>query len=116
MKVAKRLIDYDPVTGISTYHEYNPLNDSTTISHEADATPIIERNKALATDDDHTKLGIKQEFWHYASIPAGVIMEWKQKFGVDVWNKNHSKRVGQLLNDPDYRYLKVTSGYHQMKG
>lgn len=114
--MTRRLLDYDPVSGLSTYHDFNPLTNETTISYESDVTHVLEENKRLANDDDHTKKGIKQEFWHYASIPAGVILEWRMKYGVDVWNKNHSKRVGELLNDPEYRYLKTTSGYHRLKG
>lgn len=111
----KRLIDYDPITGISTYHSYDSLTDTTTISHESDAEPVLEQNKVMANDDEHWKRGVKQDFVKYASIPAGVIHEWLTKYGVNIWDKNHWKRVGELINHPDYRYLKTTSKYHRFK-
>jgi hypothetical protein len=38
-----------------------------------------------------------------------VYYEWKRKFGVDLYNKNHAQAVKKLLNSPDYRYLKTTN-------
>ena len=104
----KRLLSHDPFTGLKTFHSYDALTDETTISYEADSSPIIELNKKLQNDADYSKKGIKREFWHYATIPVMVQMDWLINHGVDVYNKDHGARVSRLLNDPDYRYLKTT--------
>jgi hypothetical protein len=51
--------------------------------------------------------------WHYATIPAVVELEWKQKYGVTLEDPNDKKKIFQLLNHPDYRYLKVTNKTHR---
>jgi hypothetical protein len=114
--MAERLIDRDPYTGLETYHDYDPATDSMHIIHRAEATPILEANKALANDREYTRKGFKNEFVKYASIPAGVQMDWLINRGVDVYNKEHSKKVWELVNLPEYKYLKTTDIYHRPKG
>lgn len=112
----KRLLSTDPVTGLMTWHSYDSQTDTTIISYSADSKPILERNKAQANNTDFSKHGIKQEFWKYAEIPVEVQLDWLINKGVDVYNKDHTKKAFQLVNDPDYKYLKTTSGYHRPKG
>ena len=111
----KRLLSHDPVTGLNTWFSYDPLTDETVISYTADSTPILERNKRFANDDEYSKKGIKDEFWHFATIPVEVQMDWLINKGVDIYNPNDTKKISQLLNDPDYRYLKTTAGRHEFK-
>ena len=42
-----------------------------------------------------------------ASIPLIIIEKWKAEHGVDIMNKDHWHRVKQLLNDPEYRFLRT---------
>lgn len=112
----KRLLSTDPVTGLMTWHEYDAQTDEMTISYSADSQPILENNKSLQNENDFSKKGIKQDFWMYASIPVGVQLDWLINKGVDVNNKDHAKKMFALLNDPDYKYLKTTAGYHRPKG
>lgn len=112
----RRLISSDAWTGVDTYHEHDPLTDETRIIHIGETDAVIEQNKALANDSDYTKQGIKQEFWKYASIPAIIQTKWLVEHGVDVWNPDHGPAIGRLLEDPQYRYLKCTTGYHKIKG
>lgn len=114
--MSKRLISVDPVTGLRTWHDYNSLTDETTIGYEADSQPILELNKEMQKDDQFSKDGIKREFWMYAQIPVEVQLEWLINRGIDVYDKDHAKKVFELLNDPEYRYLKTTAGYHKPKG
>lgn len=111
----KRLLSYDEVTGLLTWHSYDAQTDETIISYTADSTPILERNKAMANDTEYSSKGIKDEFWHYATIPVAVQMDWLINKGVDIYNKDHSAKISQLLNDPEYRYLKTTHKHHEMK-
>ena len=104
----KRIVDYDPHTRITTTFDYTP-DGMVILGSEADITPVLEQNKALQNHDDYSKQGIKDSWWHYATIPMIVIEKWKNELGVDVFNKDHAKRVKKLLNDPQYRYLKTTA-------
>ena len=106
----RRLLDYDPLRGVSCFMEVR--GDQMMLTHEQDVQPILDRNKAAAADADKTARGIKQDWWKYASVPTVVEMEWLQKFGVDLGNPHHKKRVFDLLNHPDYRYLKTTEKFH----
>ncbi len=83
-----------------------------TLTHEQDVSVILDANKRAAADDDKTKRGWKNDWWKYASVPAIVEIEWLQKFGVDLGNPEHKRKVFQLLNHPDYQYLKTTSKVH----
>ena len=111
----RRLLERDDMLGLSTYHEHDPLTDETRIIYVGDDMPVVEDNKRLQNDTDYTKKGIKQEFWKYASIPAGVQVKWLIEHGVDIYNKEHGPRIGKLLEDPQYKYLKCTTGYHRIK-
>ena len=111
----KRLLSTDPATGLMTWHEYDPATDETTISYSADSTPILEKNKVLQNDADFSKKGIKQEFWMYAQIPVEVQLDFLINKGVDINNRDHAKKMFQLINSPEYKYLKTTTGYHQPK-
>ena len=112
--MAKRLIDFDPFTGVKIWHDYDPVTDETTIATEQECAPILEANKAIQGVDDYSKKGIQNEWWHVASIPLGLIEKWKKEEGIDVFNSNHDpamwRRVKRKLMDPEYRYLRTGVG------
>lgn len=113
--MSKRLIAYDEITGLETWHDYDPVTDEMTIGYAADSTPILEVNKAMANDTEFSKKGIKDGFWLYASIPAEIQVRWMIEHGIDIMNRHHGPRISKLLNDPEYRYLKTTTKNHQFK-
>lgn len=106
----KRLIDHDPLTGVSQYHEYDPLTKRTTIETTQDVTPFLESNKIFRDCDDYSKKGIKNEWWHTATIPVVVQYKWLKEHGVDIYNKDHAQKVNQMLDMPEWKYLKCTNG------
>lgn len=107
--MAKRLLDYDPMTGVASYHHYDFQSGNTVIEYVQDVDPYLENNKAQQLQDN-AKQQIKNNWWHVASIPVGVQYKWMTDHGVNVWDKNHKKGVFKLLNDPDYKYLRTTTG------
>lgn len=113
--MGRMLIDRDPLTGESVWYEFNHADQSATITHEQNVSRIIENNKCDILDEDRTKEGMKRDWWHYARVPNTVIIEWKQKLGVDFWNMNDRPKVFKLLNSPDYAYLKTTHKTHYEK-
>tara|TARA_R100001530_G_scaffold54022_1_gene39864 strand:- start:668 stop:967 length:300 start_codon:yes stop_codon:yes gene_type:complete len=86
------------------FHYDNPTGQFA-IEHIEDIQPLIDSNKRLQ-QEDHL---MKDEFRLSARIPVTVVYEWKNKFGVDVFNNNHKDAVRRLLNSPDYKYLKTTN-------
>lgn len=113
--MAKRLLDYDPIRGVSCYMEYQASTDSVTMTHEQDVAAVLDANKRQAADEDKTRRGIKNDWWKYASVPAIVEVEWLNKYGVILDNPEHKQRVFELLNHPDYKYLKTTNKVHVVK-
>lgn len=111
--MSKRVLDYDPLTGITTNFEYNYATDETTISREQDVELILDINKAITNDEDISKKGIKHGWWHYAQVPNIIIEKWRREHGVDFFNKDHQKAWLKLINQPEYRYLKTTTKMHR---
>ena len=101
------LIDYNPHNGLRKYLGDNPDDpDGVLVRYEQDASAvqeIIDRNKAVQADSWNKK----DDMWHAAHVPVGVMYEWKVKHGVDAWDPNHAAGVRRLLNSNEYRYLRV---------
>lgn len=98
----KRLLDYDPATGLAEYHSYDEATDTTVVSCEQDVEPILDRNKAAA----NTASGPMGDMVHVASIPSSIQLKWLVEHGIDLTNKDHMPGVKRLLNSNEWRYLK----------
>ena len=85
------------------FHWHEPTKEMA-IEHIENIQPLIDSNKKLQQEDHH----IKDEFRLSARIPMTVYYEWKNKYGVDLFNPDHKEGVRKLINSPDYRYLKTT--------
>ncbi len=107
--MTKRILDHDPLSGITEYFDYDHTSDTMTIQTVQDVTPIIEFNKALQKDTSYWSKGVKKEFVHAARIPNNIINKWLIEDGIDVFNPQHKERVRRKLNDPDYRYLRTSN-------
>lgn len=108
--MSKRILDYDPITGITDIFEYDSLTDTTILSRHQDVEPILEANKTLRNDADYSKKGIKNEMWHYATIP-NVVQEALLKKGINMDNKDHAKKFFKVL-ESEFPYLKTTTKVH----
>ena len=53
------------------------------IEHVEDIKPLIDSNKKLQQEDHH----IADEFRLSARIPMTIYYEWKNKFGVDMFQQ-----------------------------
>ena len=105
--MAKRLIDYDPLTETTSWFEYDALTDKTTIYTEQNVEAIIEANKRRQNDPSYAEHGKKQEYIHEACIPNSVIHQWLKE-GINFYNKEDWGKVRKKLNDPEYKYLRTT--------
>ena len=100
----ERLLDHNPDTGMKTWFSSSDENEGTwNLRYEQDTSPILNRNKAAQAEAWNRR----EDMWHAAHIPSIVLLEWKHKHGVEAWNPNHKGGVRRLLDDPDYRYLRV---------
>lgn len=100
----KRLLDYDPDTGIIEWFE--ATDEGFNIHYEQDVEPILDLNKAKQAEG-RAYYARDKEMWRVASIPILVQYKWLHEHGVDVMNRDHWPKVRQLLNSSDYRYLKT---------
>src|SRR5690349_724614 len=113
--MSKRIVDHDPQTGITTWFDYHPDTDMTIVARVQDVEPFLEANKVLQNNDDYSRNGIKEGWWHYAHLPAIVIEKFMVEHGIDVFNRAHDKKKYQLLNQPEYKYLKTTTKMHNVR-
>jgi hypothetical protein len=112
--MSRRLLDFNPLTGESVFFEDNG-KEGFALTHTQSAQSvqsILEMNKHMANLPERTNRGIKQNWWHHSQIPNVIAMKWKNELGVDIFNRNHRKKMFQLLESPEYRYLKTTHKKH----
>ena len=109
----RMLLDFNPLTGERVW--FGTTNENkVTITHEQDVDYFLKIAHSQAVDDDFTKKGMKNEFWKYASIPNIIILEMKQKHGVDLHNKNDWPKILELLNT-EYSRFKTTTKTHRLR-
>lgn len=105
--MSKRLMDYDPFTKTATYHDYDHSTGKTYIQQVQDCKDILERNKRKQNDSIHA--GRKDDWYHFASVPNQVIMEWKTKYNLDVFNEDDLPKIEKLLQSREYMYLRTVN-------
>lgn len=111
--MSTRLLDYNPLTGERELFKVN--NDGTfSIVYEQPVDNILEMNKRDAIERD-AKKQIDRDWVLYARIPNIVAIQWRTNHGVDIFDRNHKKKMFELLNSPDYRYLKAVDMHHAVK-
>lgn len=105
----KRLLDHDPLTGLTEYHSYDAATDRTIIETVQDVAPVLERNKALQNADDGG-WSPTRELRRAASIPDILVLKWRKEEGIDVFDPNHWPAVKRKLNSSEYRWLRTAPG------
>jgi hypothetical protein len=86
-----RLLDHDPLTGISEYYHFDPDTQGFVVETRQDVSGIIEMNKAVVNDNT----GWKGDLHHVAHIPLSILMQLAQQGIVTV--------AGQILDEKRYR-------------
>jgi hypothetical protein len=99
-----RFLSHDPTTGAVEDFKYDPDGDVCIIRRRADVEPVIEANKQL---NDIDGWNADKSMRLAARIPPEVQLLWLQQYGIRAWDKNHRAGVRRLLNDPEWRYLRV---------
>lgn len=106
--MGRRLLEYDPFSGISTYFHYDESTDETHLETVGDATAEVEASTSLRNDTDYTRKGMKNDMLHYGHVPDVVLMKW-HSMGVDI---KDVKELIKMINKPEWRYLKTTTLNH----
>jgi hypothetical protein len=104
----RRLVDHDPITGITTWHEYDSLTKQTSIHTtfaDAPIDAVLDLNHHLQNENDGWSPS--KEWRRAGSIPIAVIHDWYVKEGIDVFNKDHWPAVRKKLNSSDFRKLRT---------
>lgn len=100
----KRLLDYDPLTRTQTFHEYDHSSGKTVIETVQDVRGILDHNKRLANDSSYKARGIKQDYYHFATVPNGVLMELIEKYHLD-WQRADDLPAIEKILQRDYKKL-----------
>jgi len=91
--------------GVRKFFSYDEDSDTMRIRTQQDVNPILDSNKSAQADGFNRK----SDYWHAAKIPNIVILEWRTKYGVDLYNPDHADGVAKLLNSSEYRHLRRSS-------
>jgi len=106
----KRLLEHDPLTGVTEWAHIDEMSDECAIQHTQDVEPIIERNKRLQNEGPNMSAD-KSLHW-IGSIPLVIAHKWIVEDGIN-WlalpKPEMRSYVNRKLSDPDYRYLRVSS-------
>lgn len=77
------------------------------VKRSSDITANIEHNKQEYLSRKQNREGLGEKV---ASIPLSVVLLWKERYGVDLFDRNHQPAVTRLLNDPEWRHLRTAPG------
>lgn len=114
-----KFVDFDPLRGLETRISHHAQGDGGELQlhYRQDVEPLldlteVERSQGLADKQGKThKWG--EEIFLYARIPPVIIMEMKNKWGVDIFKRDHLKRAFEIIN-LHYPKLKTTEKTHNL--
>jgi hypothetical protein len=109
--MTKRVLDHNPLTGVTTYFEYTS-DDRMVITSEQEISSIVDDAAAMRNNDEYSKAGIKNDQWHYARLPLSVIVQMKEKFGVDMMSPKIDWKSALKIINREYPHLKTTAKTH----
>ncbi len=109
--MAREFFDYDPLSGETEYLEFTS-DGKFHITTEQDIQPILDFALAMR-NEQIGDANFRKEGWMYATIPP-VVQAQMFKNGINILDKNDSKRVVQEINQ-NYPYLKLTHRHHEVQ-
>lgn len=100
----KRILSLDQATRTQTNHVYDPATGKTHIETVQDCQPIIEHCKRLANNPEYKRQGIKEDWYHFATVPNEILIEIRQKYGLNFMAKDDLPKIEKVLAR-DYKKL-----------
>jgi hypothetical protein len=108
----RRFVGYDPITGLTTWHEYDHVTKDTLIHttyDHAQTDAVLDMNHRLQNLDDGGWDSTKS--WRrVAEIPMSVIHWFMVHKKIDLLRCD-SKTLKKIMNDSDWRKLR-TANWH----
>lgn len=109
--MTRRVLDHDPLTGITTYFDYTS-DDQMHITTVQDVNEVLDKAADLRNNEGYSDRGMKRDMWHYARVPDVVALDMLQKHGVNMMTSPVDwKSVLHCINT-HYPYLKTTTKHH----
>lgn len=102
-----RKLYLDTAEGIVEHLVFDDSERKVHVQRQSDVTANIESNKREYNVNRRGREGLGDKV---ADIPMGVVLEWKQRFGLDFFNRDHWHAILRKLDDPEWRYLRTTPG------
>ena len=93
----KRILDYDPYTRTTTWHDYDHATGKTYIGETQDVRPFLEVSQKLANNSDYKRGGIKNDWMHFATVPNAIILKLLQDYNLDIYNKDDMPKIEKVL-------------------
>ena len=103
--------DWNPDRGTWYEHDFDNQTGETVIHTKQDVKPVVDHCQRLR-DSGYIDNGIKKGMWHYATIPAHVELELRQK-GIDLYKQSDTNRLLKEI-DQNYPHLKLTYKKHRV--
>lgn len=107
------LVDIDPLRGVETWADGDESN-RLQVHYRQDVEPILELAKTERINGLSDQRYKKKGMALYARIPPVVILELKNRYGVDIFQRDHLKRAMYLI-ETEYPALKCTDKVHGLR-
>lgn len=95
----RKLLYRDLARGVSVYAHYDVLDGLIGIEEEYQEDPILEHVKAAK------ELNLSKELTPFMEIPYSL----KARAIAEGWD-NDKEKWRRIMNDPDYKYLRIWEG------
>jgi len=109
--MGKKTLDADPFFG-TTFIDNDKSINKLHVGTFQDVQPLLERNKIYRNDEDRTKAGIKNGWFHVASFPPAAIAMIEKQYGLKpggFLTLKDDKLLNRIINDRDLSGFKTTT-------
>lgn len=103
--------DYDPHSGLIYKTDYSAADQTITLRSEQDVQPHLDMTHKIRGGEG---MRIEGDWWLYASIPPVVEVELRDKYKLNINDKNDFPKAMKVI-ETDYPHLKCTNKRHVFK-
>lgn len=82
MSIERIHTEYNPYDG--TWTQTGVQDDKMVVRHDADVSAALAYTEKLRNSEQYSKDGIKNGFWHIATLPTTIVLKLKE-VGVDIY-------------------------------
>ena len=108
------VLNYDPISGVSTVWMWDDKLQRMVVRYTADIEPLTEQNGRLFNEWDASNK--RKEFWHVADVDNITLHRWGVDAGLKFGKRpgevrwlgpEHSEVIKRNLNSSDFRKFKT---------